>query len=112
MADSKLGSCLKQASKDLKNAFLDKVCREIDYAATSSVNGKIPYGFITKIMNRTKDEQPWINRNMINFAWKKFCERKKDSKVPAPVTEDDSSSNALPSKAKGGRPKGTTISLK
>ena len=112
MADSKLGSCLKQASKDLKNAFLDKVCREIDYAATSSVNGKIPYGFITKIMNKTKDEQPWINRNMINFAWKKFCERKKDSKVPAPVTEDDSSSNALPSKAKGGRPKGTTISLK
>ena len=58
MADSKLGSSLKQASKDLKNAFLEKVCREIDYAAATSMNGKIPYGFITKIMNETKDEQP------------------------------------------------------
>ena len=33
-------------------------------------------------------------------------------KIPAPVTEDDSSLNALLSEAKGGRPKGTTILLK
>ena len=70
MTDSKLGSSLKQASKELKNAFLEKVCREIEYATTFSLNGKIPYGFITKIMNETKDEEPWINRNIINFAYK------------------------------------------
>ena len=95
MADSKLGSSLKQASKDLKNAFLDKVCREIDYAAASSLNEKIPNGFITKIMNKTKDEEPWINRIIINFAYKKFCQRKKSKKVPTLESEADSSS-ALP----------------
>ena len=109
MADSKLGSSLKQASKDLKNAFLEKVCREIDYAAATSINGKIPYGLITKIMNETKDEQPWINRNIISFAYKIFCKRKKSEK---PETEADIPSDALPAKSKGGRPKGTTHLLK
>ena len=31
MADSKVGGSIKQASRDLKNAFLNEVCREIEY---------------------------------------------------------------------------------
>ena len=77
MADYKLGRSLKQASRELKNAFLIKVCREIEYAANSSVNGKIPYGFITKIMNKTKAEEPWINRNIINLPTKNSVKRRR-----------------------------------
>ena len=109
MADSKVGRSLKQASRDLKNAFLNKVCREIEYAANSSVSGKIPYGFITKLMNEAKAEEPWINRNIINFAYKKFCEKKKTTKDPSPETESDNSSNKQHLKRKGGRPKGSTL---
>ena len=65
----------------------------------------------TMIMNETKDEKPWINRNIINFSWKKFCGRRKTSKISAPVTKDYGSLNILPSKGKGGRPKGCTILL-
>ena len=55
----------------------------------------IPYGFITKIMNEARTEEPWINRNIINFAYKKFCE-KKTMKDPSPETEPDNSSNKWP----------------
>lgn len=109
MADSKLDSLLKQASKELKNTFLEKACRDIDYATYTSGNGKILYGFITKIMNKTNNTKPWINRNITNFAYKQFYKRKKTMKVPTPLIQPDDSLITMLSKCKSERPKGTTI---
>ena len=63
-------------------------------------------------MNEAKAEEPWINRNIINFAYKKFCEKKKITKDPSPETEAYNSLNKQPLKCKGGRLKGSTLLLK
>ena len=112
MADSKLTNSLKEATKELRKSFLEKICMEIDSAVRASENGKVPYGFVTKIINETKAEEPWINKNIISFAWKKFCGRN-DTKDAGRITDnqhDDSSKKS--SRSKGGRPKGTTLLMK
>ena len=49
----------------------------MDYAARNSQNGKVPYGFIKKILKEIKDEEAWVNRNLISFAYRKYCARMK-----------------------------------
>ena len=52
----KISEASKQASKELSNTFLEKMCREINYVATTSVNRIILYGHITKILNETTEQ--------------------------------------------------------
>ena len=115
MANSKLSNSLKQATKELRNAFLEEICKQIDSALRASGNGKVPYGFVTKIINETKTEEPWINKNIISFAWKKFSERnitKGVEKVVDNQRDDCSVKELKTSRLKGGRPKGTTLLMK
>ena len=76
-------------------------------AVRASENRKVPYGFVTKIINETNAEEPWINKNIISFAWKKFCGRNdtKDTRSIFDNQHDDSSKKS--SRSKGGKPKGT-----
>ena len=109
MADSKLTNSLKEATKELRKAFLEKICMEINSAVQASENGKVPCGFVTKIINETKAEEPCINKNSISFVWKKFCGRN-DTKDAGKISDnqhDDSSKKS--SRCKGGKPKGTTL---
>ena len=75
-------------------------------ASMTSRNKKVPWGFVSKLLTEAKNEEPWVTKNMINFAYKKFCSRKRLE------SETDSSENhstiSMPSKS-GGRPKGTTV---
>ena len=66
------------------------------FAAKTSKNNRLPYGFVNKLIEQTKDDEPWLNRNILNFAYKKFC-----TSMSLVVTTDTAS------KATGGRPKGS-----
>ena len=78
----------------------------IEHAAQTSKNGKVPYGFVNKLVLESASEEPWINRNVINHAYKKFSEQKRSltESVRAPVA---SSTETKPNAASG-RPKGST----
>ena len=54
-----------------------KVCKELDYAVLMSPTGKMPYGEVAKIIKGLKEDNPWLNRNVVNFAFKKFRAKKK-----------------------------------
>ena len=55
-------------------------------------------------MNEAKAQEPWITKNKINFAFKKFCEKKKLEE-----TEVSKSVATINMPCTGGRPKGSTI---
>lgn len=93
-----------------RNILLKEICDEMFYAASSSANGKVPWGTVTRIVNQTVEDNPWINRNVINFAYKKFLDEKKK--------EESNESGASPSVSTCtsttavGRPKGETNLMK
>ena len=78
-------------------------------AVRASENGKVPYGFVTKIINETKAEELWINKNIISFAWKKFCGRNDTNDAGRMPNNQHDDSSKKSSRSKGGRPKGTTL---
>ena len=105
MVKSNLSKSLRADKKAYREKVLRRLCDEINYAAITSKNGKVPYGFYKKILAEIKDEEPWVNRNLICFAYKKYCQRKEfESKEAATIA-----SSTTPSSTKhGGRPKGST----
>ena len=92
---SKLSKSLCEERRKYREKVLHSLCTEISYAAKTSKNGRVPYGLINKLISQTKNEEPWINRNVLNFAYKKFCQ-KMESLVLDTVA-----------KVPGGRPKGS-----
>ena len=109
MASSELGDSLKVASRKLRNKFLEEIAEVIYHAASSSKNGKVPWGFSAKILKESRKQEPWVTKNMISFAYKKYCKKKllKDTEVTS-----DNNPNSLedrPITRVGGRPKGATI---
>ena len=44
----------------------------------SSETKKLSWGYVSKILNEAKKEEPLITKNKLYFAFKKFC-TKKDS---------------------------------
>ena len=66
----------KENNKKRREILLKQVCEEMFHAKCNSANGtKVPWGTVTKIINETKEDNPWINRNIINFAYKKYLEK-------------------------------------
>jgi len=104
-----LNLCLRKSlradKKAYRNKVIERLCAEMDYAARSSPNGNVPYGFIKKILEEIKDEEPWVNRNLISFAYRKYCARMKKSSIQSPI---QSSPITSPSTRQVGRPKGST----
>ena len=60
-----------------RNILLKEICDELFYAASSSANGKVPWGTVTRIVKQTVEDNPSINHNGIIFAYKKFLDEKK-----------------------------------
>ena len=109
MADSGVVRSLKKASIELRRKFLDEVCTDMYNTLQSSKSKKLPWGYVTNILNEAKAQEPWITKNKINFAFKKFC-AKRDLEETAAVELDSSKSVTTINKpCTGGRPKGSTI---
>jgi len=114
MADSKLVTSMKNASRELRSKFIENICNEMYEASMTSKNKKVPWGFVSKLLKDAKKEEPWVTKNMINFAFKKFRSKKNlgneeelDSKSNTTINE--STTTATTGTYSGGRPKGTTI---
>ena len=72
MAKLQLSKSLCEEKRAYQNNLLDTLCKEILNAAKISANGRVPYGFANKLAKESSKEEPWINRNVINFASRKF----------------------------------------
>ena len=65
MTDSTLGASLREASRDIRNQFLDRIyqkkleCRQLISKKESTM------GFILNILKDTKTEEPWLTKYMI-----------------------------------------------
>ena len=82
-------------------------CEEMLCAQSTSASGqKVPWGTVTRIINESNEDFPWLNCNIINFAYKKYLEKihKLDALSTTCASPTTSSS--------GGRPKGQTYLLK
>ena len=104
MADSGVVRSLKEASIELRSKFLERVCTNMYDTMKASKSKKLPWGYVTNILNEAKAQEPWITKNKINFAFKKFCEKKKLEE-----TEVSKSVATINMPCTGGRPKGSTI---
>ena len=74
--------------------------------STSAGSQKVPWDTVTRIINGSKEDFPWLHRNIINSAYKKYLEK---------INKQDalSTTSASPTTlSSGGRPKGQTNLLK
>ena len=108
MADSGVVRSLKDASKELRSKFLERVCTDMYSTMKSSKTKKLPWGYVTNILNEAKTQEPWITKNKIKFAFKKFC-LKRDSEETAVELDSSKSIATINKPCTGGRPKGSTI---
>ena len=111
--------------KSLHKIVLNKICEEMSYATATSPTQKLPYGTMQRILKQYTKDHPWLNRDKINFHYRKF---KKDPlqcvlNLSAIDTGSDISSEAAKEQEVGskassntsrfkGRPKGTTKASK
>ena len=95
-----------ETNKKRRNILLKEICDELFYAESTSGNGKIPWGTVTRIIKNTVEDNPWINRNVINFAYKKYLVEKKMEVFNNASSSSTSTCTAV------GRPKGETNLIK
>ncbi len=108
MADSEVTSLL-EASKDLRRNFLERICEKMYNASQSSPTNKVPWGYVSNILKETKNDEPWLTKHKINFAFKKFCAKKSQETKSLLGGEDSTIITSCSTTNTGGRPKGTTI---
>ena len=111
--------------KSLHEIVLNQICEEMSYATAMSPTQKLPYGTMQRILKQYTKDHPWLNRDKINFHYRKF---KNDPlrcvpNLPAIDTGSDISSESAKEEEVGskagsstsrfkGRPKGTTKASK
>ena len=99
MSKSDLSKSLRADRKAYRDKVIHRLCSEIRYAAGSSMNGKIPYGFLNKLLKDIQIEEPWVTHSMLNHTYKKFSQ---DIKVLEAI------GSPKQSMCSGGRPRGST----
>ena len=58
--------------KSLHKIVLNKICEEMSYATATSPTQKLPYGTMQRILKQYTKDHPWLNRDKINFHYRKF----------------------------------------
>ena len=100
MSKLDLSKSLRADRKAYRDKVMQRLCSEIRYAEGTSINGKIPYGFLNKLLKEIQIEEPWVTRSMLNHCYRKFYQTLEVFKAE--------SSRKKSSTCSGGRPKGTT----
>ena len=108
MDSSKLSKSLRAEKMRYRQKILHRLCTEISTAAKCSKNGKVPYGFVNKLLQQSQREEPWINRNAINFAYRKYCDHMTTNIDKSNTEVSIITTTTATTKTSGGRPKGTT----
>ena len=60
----------KRAIRESKRAALHQICVLMKEASDGN-KGRLPYGYVTKLIRETKD-MPWLTRDIVNKAFLKF----------------------------------------
>ena len=60
-----------RATKASQDCVLRDVCSRIDSAVKRSSDGRIPYGFVSKMVSEMRLMFPWIDRDRIMNAYRK-----------------------------------------
>ena len=115
----------KRAAKSSKKAALTEICILMK-AASDNNNNRLPYGYVTKLINETND-MAWLTRDTVNKAFIKFkkdLENSDDNCMEITLSSSQGSTisdlstsfsagTLLLDERKGpGRPKGSTIDSK
>ena len=101
----------KKLKNDMRQAVLDKICKQL-YESSEKNGRKKPYGSVAKIVKDMKTDFPWMNRDVVNYAFKMYKE-----KMDAPSDNEDGAAadgNAVNDvvelqQKKSGRPVGSTL---
>ena len=96
-----------QTNKSRRKLLLNQICEELLYMESTSPNGKLPWGSVTNIVKQTQGDNPWVTRNIINFAYKKYT-----SKMKKKSPEDEATTLSTTPTKSGGRQKGDTYLLR
>ena len=124
---------IKTKFKSLKRQTLDEIAQKMHDAKLKN-DDKLPHNFIPSIVKEMSCSCPWLNRNSINYHYLTWSKKHRDSTLSIANTEpqDDSNRDGTLSivnhesatsyinqplnintdRVKGGRPKGTTDSMK
>ena len=97
---------------EAKQFVLDKCCKDIK-EASQKLDGRKPYGILADMVKDLKGVCAWINRHVINFAYKKYLKKKEDELkqfdlLDLPDLEAPETSTLKPA----GRSNGTTNNAK
>ena len=95
----------KKLKNDIRQAVLDKICKEL-YESSQRNSNKKPYGSVAKIVKDMKTDFPWMNRDVVNYAFKKYQNEKRKTSGSEDI---DNNLVAAPTQKKGSRPVGTTM---
>ena len=105
-----------KTNQDRRLKLLNEVCRTLYYTVSTAPNKKMPYGEVAKVVRSLKEDNPWINRNVINFAFKKYMNQKKEEESSGALDATSSTKTVSTDTTKStntntviiGRPKGVT----
>ena len=105
----------KKLKNDMRQAVLEKICKEL-YDSSEKNGSKKPYGSVAKIVNDMKTDFPWMNRDVVNYAFKLYKGKMtSDNTATEGNTGSTSGSGDTPNddaasseRKKVGRPVGTT----
>ena len=78
MLKSSLHKLLCTNKKAYERKAMEGLCNKINHAAHSSINGKVIYGFIKKLLKEPKEEEHWFRGSLILFALRNYCRRIED----------------------------------
>ena len=99
----------------MRQAVLDKICKQL-YESSENNGRKKPYGSVAKIVKDMKTDFPWMNRDVVNYAFKIYKE-----KMDAPsdneecaAADGNAANDVVPElqQKKSGRPVGSTLQNK
>ena len=121
----KIASAAKKNELKIRKAAIETYCKSIYAASQTSKNGRLPYGFMLKIVQENKKNSSWLTLGMMNSAWKRYkqmvdvqnSERKPSeiylsksySSLGSSVSDLSESQTSNKARAEGGRPVGTTL---
>lgn len=113
-ASKRAQDAAKKIAKATKKAALDTLC-ECMLQSCKDNGGKLPYGFLTKIVTENKKQWPWISRDTVNSAFTRYkksvaqCSSVNLDAVVESPTEMSDMTASIDHRSKGGRPTGSTL---
>ena len=67
----KAAAAAKKVARDTQRILLATLCKCI-FDVSENNEGKLPYGYMKKIVDENKKQLTWITRDTVNSAYKRY----------------------------------------